>query len=202
MMNFRESLVLRADALNLISDTPAARALALDLVTRTDLVRLKVLARLHARGLPPDLDWTDLLQEAFTRVLNGSRRKPHDVPMVAFLSGVMRSIKAEHWRRVRREARQSPKLRANFDAAGLDAGEVRDPMADPERTLIAMQELKAIDQLFCDHVQARHVIAGLLDGQSPEEICASHGMTRKNYESTRKRMRRVLVRESLRSPQP
>jgi DNA-directed RNA polymerase specialized sigma24 family protein len=202
MMNSRENLVLRADAINLISNTPAARALALDLVTKTDLVRLKVLARLHARGLPPDGDWTDLLQEAFTRVLNGSRRKPSDVPMVAFLSGVMRSIKAEHWRRVRRESGQSSKLRADFDAAGTDAGEVRDPTADPERTLIAMQELEAINQLFADDTQARHVISGLLDGRSREEICASHKMTRTDYESTRKRMRRVWVRESLRSPQP
>jgi hypothetical protein len=42
---------------------PAARALAVKLVTETDLLRLEVIARVHARGLPPEIDWSDLLQE-------------------------------------------------------------------------------------------------------------------------------------------
>ena len=81
---------------------PADRALALRLVTDCDLLRLKVIARLHGRSLPPDLSWADLLQEALRRVLDGSRAIPPGVPPVAFLAGVMRSIKAEHWRRRRR----------------------------------------------------------------------------------------------------
>ncbi len=80
--------------------SPAETALALNLVSETDLLRLKTIARLHARGLPPDIAWDDLLQEAFTRVIVGSRRQPEGVAMVAFLAGVMRSLKAEHWRRV------------------------------------------------------------------------------------------------------
>jgi hypothetical protein len=48
--------------------------------------------------------WDDLLQEAITRVLVGSRRQPQGVKMVAFLAGIMRSLRAEHWRR----ARQGP----------------------------------------------------------------------------------------------
>jgi hypothetical protein len=59
-----------------LEETPAARALALELVTRMELLRLKVIARLHARGLPPEVDWSDLLQEAISRVLDGSRPKP------------------------------------------------------------------------------------------------------------------------------
>jgi len=94
-----------------LEKTPAARALALALVTEIDLLRLKVIARLHARGLPPEFDWTDLLQEAFARVLDGSRPPPEGVPKVAFLAGVMRSIKAEYWKRAQRQARQLPKFR-------------------------------------------------------------------------------------------
>ena len=55
---------------------PAERALAVQLVTDCDLLRLKVIARLHGRSLPPDVSWADLLQEAFTRVLDGSRAIP------------------------------------------------------------------------------------------------------------------------------
>ena len=142
--------------------TPAAQALALKLVTQTDLLRLKVIARLHGRGLPPDIGWSDLLQEAFARVLDGSRRQPEGLPTVPFLAGVMRSIKAEHWRRVRKEANQFPKLLVELEAVH---GEHCDPAPNPERSLIAIQELAAIDQLFADDAEARRVIAGLAEGR-------------------------------------
>ena len=47
------------------------------------------------------MTWDDLLQEAFTRVLIGTRRQPEGVTMVALLAGIMRSLRAEHWRRAR-----------------------------------------------------------------------------------------------------
>jgi RNA polymerase sigma-70 factor (ECF subfamily) len=186
----------------LFEKTPAARALALKLVTEADLLRLKVIARLHARGLPPDVSWSDLLQEAFSRVLDGSRRRPDALPAVAFLAGVMRSIKTEHWRRARREAMQLPKLRAEVGTAYDVGGEACDPTPDPERRLIAMQELARIDHLFAEDSRALQVIIGLADGLSPEEICASYDMAKTDYDSTRRRIRRVLLREGLRSPQP
>src|SRR5258708_930774 len=43
---------------------PAETALALKLISRMDFLRLKSIARWHARGLPPDVTWDDLLQEA------------------------------------------------------------------------------------------------------------------------------------------
>src|SRR5580658_846237 len=79
---------------------PTQTALALGIASEMELLRLKTIARLYARGLPPDVAWDDLLQEAITRVLVGSRRQPEGVALVAFLAGVMRSLKAEHWRRV------------------------------------------------------------------------------------------------------
>jgi DNA-directed RNA polymerase specialized sigma24 family protein len=184
-----------------VESTPATRALALKLVTEADLLRLKVIARLHARGLPPPIGWGDLLQEAFARMLDGSRRRPDDVPLVAFLAGVMRSIKAEHWRRARREATQLPKLLADL-AADSQGDEVCDRAPDPERSLVAMQELALIDQLFADDARALQVILGLAEGRSPDEICASYDMSKTDYDSTRKRIRRILLREGLRLPQP
>jgi RNA polymerase sigma-70 factor (ECF subfamily) len=181
-------LSLAFDAL--CEKTPAARALDRKLVTESDLLRLKVLARLHARGLPPEIAWTDLLQEAIARVLDGSRRQPAGLAIVPFLSGVMRSIKAEHWRRARREARQLPKLLADT------------PTPNPESSLIAFQELTAIDRLFADDIPARNVITGLAEGRSPEEICSNNHLSKTDYDSTRKRIRRVLLREGLRTPQP
>jgi DNA-directed RNA polymerase specialized sigma24 family protein len=185
-----------------IEKTPAAQALALELVTETDLLRLKVIARLHARGLPPRIEWSDLLQEAFARMLDGSRRRPDEVPLVVFLAGVMRSLKAEHWRRAHREARQMPKLLAEVEETGSEDAQACDPSPDPERHLIATQELSLVSRLFAQDSRALLVIFGLADGRSLEEICVSYDMSKTDYDSTRKRIRRVLLREGLRLPQP
>src|SRR5581483_1956494 len=139
--------ILKHWPVDIVSDTPAARAFNAKLVTRADLLRLKVIARLHARGLPPDVGWSDLLQEAFARVLDGSRSPPEAVPFVAFLSGVMRSIKEQHWRRARKGARQNSKLLAELDAEPAGDGELPDPAPDPQRSAIAIQEMDAINQL-------------------------------------------------------
>lgn len=63
-------------------------ALALELVSKMDLLRLKAIARLYARGLPPDVSWDDLLQESFTRILVGTRRRPEGIRMTAFVAGI------------------------------------------------------------------------------------------------------------------
>ena len=66
-----------------------------------DLLRLRALARLRARGLP-GLEGTDVFNEAVLRLLNGSRCRPPDVPLVAVLATIMRGVADDHWRRVRR----------------------------------------------------------------------------------------------------
>jgi DNA-directed RNA polymerase specialized sigma24 family protein len=176
---------------------PAETALALDLVSETDLLRLKAIARLHARGLPPDVGWEDLLQEALTRVLVGSRRQPEGVTTVAFLAGVMRSLKSEHWRRVLQESGGRQALRV--DRAGDDSRDVEvcDPAPGPERSLVARQELTAIERLFADDPMALQIIAGLGEGHTAEQIRAAHGVSKTDYDSARKRMRRTLLREGL-----
>lgn len=178
-------------------DTPAAQALALKLVTAMDLLRLKAVARLHARGLPPEVGWSDLLQEAFARVLDGSRKCPQGLPVVAFLAGVMRSIRAEHYRRARRVAAQFPQMLAELELRGPEE-EASDPTPDPERMLIALEQLAEIDRLFADDSRALQVIEGLFEGWSPEQIRVRYDMSKIEYDSTRKRMRRVLLREGLR----
>ena len=59
--------------------TPAQAALALELIDQMDLLRLKSIARMYARGLPPEVAWDDTLQEALTRVIAGSRQRPEGV---------------------------------------------------------------------------------------------------------------------------
>ena len=83
----------------------------------------------------------------------------------------------------------------------MDTDEQADAF-NPEHSLTAIQQLALIHQLFADDRQAIQVIAGLREGHTPEEICIRHNMSKTDYDSTRKRMRRVLIREGLRRPQP
>jgi RNA polymerase sigma-70 factor (ECF subfamily) len=179
------------------SIAPTQTALALNLVTEMDLLRLKSIARLYARGLPPDVAWDDLLQEAVTRVLTGKRVQPEGVPMVRFLGGIMRSLRADHIRRARHGL-------GRCDPSWVDSAEderfeleLLDPHADPERALIVAEELEKIRQLFADDPVALKIIEGLAEGLAAEQIRARHGISRTDYDSARKRMRRCLLREGL-----
>jgi RNA polymerase sigma-70 factor (ECF subfamily) len=189
--------VMRNRKLMTRPSTPLERAIARRLVSDMDLLRLKAIARIHARGLPPEVSWSDLLQEALARVLNGSRQVPEDIPLEVFMSGVMRSIRAEYWRRMRRDAQHRRASEDPQDAASNEA-EPLDPAPDPERALLAQQELEAIATLFADDPIALQIIVGLGDGLSAEEIRAACGLTKTEYDSARKRMRRALLREGLR----
>ncbi|MGH8201174.1 MAG: RNA polymerase sigma factor [Steroidobacteraceae bacterium] len=180
-----------------LPQTPAAQALALNLVTAMDLLRLKSVARLYARGLPPEVGWADLLQEAFARVLDGSRKCPEGLPRVTFLAGVMRSIRTEYYRRARKRAARLPQILIELNLGDNPESEAGDPAPDPERSLIVMQLLAEIYRLFAEDPRALRVMEGLFEGLSPEQIRTSYDMSKTDYDSTRKRMRRALLREGL-----
>lgn len=167
-------------------------AFAIDALSDIELVRLRALARLWSRDLPGGLGWSDILHEAIARVLDGSRPWPPDVPILAFLSGVMRSICNDHWRRARLEqrllvSRDDPEERSW-------PHEEADEAPDPERILAAAQTLANVYRLFEADPPALKIIAGMADGLAASEICKIHGMSELDYATTRRRMRRALLR--------
>jgi len=173
-----------------VDNTTVDVARAIHALSSADLVRLKALARLWTRGQDA-LGWSDVLHEAIARALGGARRWPPGVPIVAFLSGIMRSICEDHWRRARREGQLIAREEDVADLGGEDAA------SDPERTLAAAQALAAVNDLFAGDAVALMVIAGLSDGLSPPEICRLYGLTERDYDTTRRRMRRALLRHGL-----
>lgn len=175
-------------------DTPGDVARALARLSETELLRLKAIARLRARGLPSGTGWSDLLNEAFARALDGTRRAPDGLGIVAFLAGIMRSIANEHWRRARREAG----LFVSADAEESGA----DPSPDPERSLAAVQALAILDQLFTGDAQAVRILAGLAAGLTADEIRRTYGLTAIEYDSARRRMRRLLLRQGIKWSYP
>jgi len=173
-----------------VDHTTAEVARAIHALSDAQLVRLRALARLWSRGLPGGLGWADVLNEAIVRVLDGSRPWPPGVPLLAFLSGVMRSICDDQWRRARREAL----LRVGDLADRIPAGEETEPAPDPERVLAAAQALAAIHELFAADPCALKIIAGLAEGLTAAEICRHYDMAERDYDTARKRMRRALLR--------
>ena len=175
---------------------PTESALALKLVGEMDLLRLKAIARLHARGMPPDIGWEDLLQEALTRVLTGARRIPQAVAPVAFIAGVMRSLRSEHWRRFGAAHRRQD-APSEYRAYRTHELALRDTAPGPERSLMAAEELRAIERLFAEDPVVLAILDALGEGLAAEQIRAQLSLTKTEYDSARKRMRRGLLREGL-----
>jgi RNA polymerase sigma-70 factor (ECF subfamily) len=157
---------------------------ALAALSQEDLLRLRAIARLRARSLPDGMSWSDLLHEAVLRALSGARPWPPGVPLLAFLAGVMRSLCDEYWRRHRRRDR----LSAPHGSGGAD---------DPERACAAAEALAAVQRLFASDEAALKVITGLINGMAAEEIRRHYGLTAIEYDTTRRRIRRTLLRHGL-----
>jgi RNA polymerase sigma-70 factor (ECF subfamily) len=156
---------------------------ALAALSEEDLLRLRAIARLRAGSLPGDMSWSDLLHEAVLRALTGARPWPPGVPLLAFLAGVMRSLCDEQWRRHRRQ----DCLPAPHDSSGVDA----------ERAYAAAEALAAIQRLFASDQAALKVITGLISGMAAEDIRRHYDLTAVEYNTTRRRMRRTLLRHGL-----
>jgi DNA-directed RNA polymerase specialized sigma24 family protein len=172
--------------------TSADIASAIHALSDADLLRLKALAALWSRGLPGGLGWTDILHEAIARVLDGARPWPAHVPILAFLSGVMRSICDDQWRRVRHEQRLLVSRDDPNHCGG--PGEPTDEVPDPERMVVAVEALANVYRLFQDDPLAIKIIAGMADGLTAKGICKAYGMSELDYDTTRRRMRRALLR--------
>jgi DNA-directed RNA polymerase specialized sigma24 family protein len=186
----RSTVTLRSAAV--VGRTAADAASAIEALSETDLVRLKALARLWSRGLPGGLGWADVLNEAIVRVLDGSRAWPHGVPILAFLSGVMRSICDDYWRRVRHEQR----LLVSRDDQ-TESGAPVDPVdeaADPERLAVAAEALADIFRLFAGDAIALQIIDGMANGLAAKDICKAYAISALDYDTARRRMRRALLR--------
>jgi DNA-directed RNA polymerase specialized sigma24 family protein len=157
---------------------------ALAALSEEDLLRLRALARLRARALPDGVSWSDLLHEAVLRALAGARPWPPGVPLLAFLAGVMRSLCDEYWRRYRRQH----DLPAPHGSREAD---------DPERACAAAEALAAIQRLFASDKAALKVITALTSGLNAEDIRRQCGLTEVEYDTTRRRIRRTLLRHGL-----
>jgi DNA-directed RNA polymerase specialized sigma24 family protein len=119
-------------------------------------------------------DHEDLIQEALTRVLEGKRTWPRGLSAEVFLRGVMRSI-ASDW------GPEELDDRVDVD----DIGYVNHSAA----ARIDAQKMLA---LFGDDPAAQKVFVAMLEGARGEELREISGLSAKDYETKRTKMRRRL----------
>ena len=164
------------DAQRFASRDELARALAR--LTATDLKRLELIARMRSNGLPA-IEWQDLLQEGLARTLSGRRRWPKNIPLLAFLAQVMRSLASEI-----RDRPAEIELAEDALVAGADDG-----MAAIE----AEDLLRAIERRFAEDEDVRTLLDGLLRGETAKEIQARLHLSPHAYDAARKRFWRGLA---------
>jgi hypothetical protein len=159
----------------LASPREAARSLAS--LSAADQRRLELIARARSDGLSA-LDWKDLLQESIVRMLDGSRRWPRRVPLVAFLAQTMRSIASD--------ARSRPaELELHDDNVGADESLLND--------IEAAEQLRRIRSHFEGDLAVLDLISGIQLGETAKETQLRAGLGSADYDAARKRFWRGIA---------
>jgi len=138
-----------------------------------DTTALLKIARAYARTRRTRYDYQDLFHEAIARILEGKRNWPTKVPFVPFVAGVMRAI-AWEWRA------ETIKERSG-EAAVSEEGSV-----------IARIDTGKFLALFEDDAVAREIVVGIMEGARGEELWQSSGLSKTEYESKRRKIRRRI----------
>ena len=157
---------------------------ALAALTSAELLRLKRLAQLRARLLPA-FEWEELLNEALLRALDGSRRWPEGVPLLAFIAGIMRSLVDG---RVEERRRQAERALVVCETPVVTA---------PDARLHARQCLDAIVQFFAGDPDVLSLIAGLMRQYLEGAGEPTPQLSRKRRDAARKRLARAILRGQL-----
>ena len=141
----------------------------------------------------------DLFAEAITLTLEGRRRWTRGIHIMAHLIVTMRSI-ASHWREwvERRNVAGFRVLRQSHFRPRLEDGDVWDPVeaapspgSDPERSLIAREEVEGYLRHFAGDPSAMVVIFdGWVEGLSGPEIEERLGLSLKTQRAAVRRVRR------------
>lgn len=157
---------------------------------KVDAAKIRQAARWFERrcGTPAD----DLMQEAFVRMIGGSRRVPRNSGFVAVVVQVIRSIASGEIDAIakgQREVRSIPN--------GTDGPEMVDSSPSPECTVMSARDdgrtLAAIDHLIEDDEQLQLLAEGLCDGMMGDELEQLLEVDTKGLATIRKRLKRRLL---------
>jgi DNA-directed RNA polymerase specialized sigma24 family protein len=129
----------------------------------------------------------DLVQEAICRVLAGKREWPRDLAKLRFLAGVIKSIAGDRKRALRETVLLDEER---------EVGEARRGLMDYEGTevrgILAKLDLKRIMTHFDDDPIAQKILKAMAEGTTGEDLERASGLSRTEYESKRKKIRRRI----------
>jgi len=166
---------------------------ALSSLSEADLLRLDK-AAIHY-SFPSRYTPEELLQQTFSKVLDGSRNFKKGINIIAFLIKTMQSLASSCCKSQKRkpECKLDPEEPGNPDVAQNNLG---DTGQSPEDILIAKDSAAHIKvtilKLFDDRPVARMVIEAIMEDMSRTEIQELTDLDDKDYDSTRRLIRRRL----------
>jgi hypothetical protein len=159
-------------------------------LSRADKARLVAAARAFSRLC--GIEWQDLLQEAYTRALEGRRTCKRGTPIVPFLCGVMLSFVSQE-NDARKEGFRPKVLLRNGEPIVPDAP-TDEP--SPERCAISAIDhrsvLAEIEAAAATDEKVRFLIEGIYDDMRGKELEQLLGVDDKGLAAIRKRFRRML----------
>jgi hypothetical protein len=141
-------------------------------------------------------DWTDLLQEAITRTLDGTRKwNKNEVPFVGHLMGVVKSLCSGLAEKMGTQKHEEPMLESEL--AGVPDDPAMNPYQlavsqkpDPERILEAREVVAATKDYFRDDSLVLDLISCLEEGLSGLEIKELLGISQKDLNTVMRRLQR------------
>ena len=159
-------------------------------LTSVDWIRLKKAAIRYAR---PEIGPNDLLQEAFTRAVDG-RVCPTNVTVVKFLAEAMRSIAHGETEKVENKL---VLVSAGADSTvAQQADAFPDPGLNAEQWMVSEESVVemriAILGLFADDDIGQIIAEGMMDGLEGEELRELCGLDVTAYNSKRRLVRRRI----------
>jgi len=136
------------------------------------------------------LDWQDLLQETFARVISGSRRCPTDIEFISFLAQTIRSVASEERRRQYATPTISTSEQSE-DSTGLPVA-IADESVDVEGEVNAHRILENVHRHFELDKPVKELLRGYQLGETAAETMLRTGLSARDYDAARKRFRRGL----------
>lgn len=164
---------------------------AINALSTAGWVRLRKVAERYSYR--QSLSAEDLLQEAFTRAIDGSRNCPRNVDVVRFLAETMRSVASDALKALSRQPELHSMSSVSEDEPEFDAP---DESLNAEQVMIDDQEASRIREgilsLFEDDAVAQVIIEGDMEGMKGEEIRELAELNLTAFASKRRYIRRVI----------
>jgi len=155
------------------------------------LLRLeRAAARLaDGRGIEAD----DLLHDAVVKSLNGDRNCPRDVSVAVFLFNAMKSL-ANSALKKKQRSKQDEHTDVYDDGMGDENPDSHEQSAEDSvlSAEAARQLTEEMSEVFTEDEDAQLVLMGLCQEMSPDEIQADCNLSKTDYNTIRRRIRRKL----------